>query len=412
MRIPFTDYNVLSDVEVLELAKSNRREKSKQYGVPTDEKLKRVNKADLELAYARDDVIHNGVNLYVLSMMSVDYSYKCANERDLEIMLEFDKNTNMEWILMSTFKHNAIYGDSWEELVRGSKGKKLVSLGKRDPKSMDFMRGTMGEITYNEYNQPAGYVQFLPENWKGNVPDGRLGTQDGKPCIKFNREEIVHHTYMTAEDNLSGIGMVEPQYDLVRIKKNIEKAYGQFIFDSGFPVRVIYIGDKDKHTKVTPADREWALKEMDRLDDDNNAVLPYYMKLEMVGPDAKKFSVDMNYWVDRQVTVIGAPKALVTGSGEDTNRSTLEWQMSLWERKIFSHWKHINESYVNGPFKILAEDYDMEEIPQFEIKDLSLRSMSDFADRLATYSNAGLITPKPWLEETILKLEKLEDDVK
>jgi hypothetical protein len=372
------------------------------------EELKRVDPKKLELAYCRDDVAYNGVNLYVNTLQSVDYEFKAKNPKIVEYMKKWDKTVNFYFSKYSCFKHITIYGNAWGELLWGkTDGVDYLALDFVDPKSMDFLRDNMSNILYDNYGRPSGYCQRIPMNYTKTIPNNRevmSPTLGRAMLIKTN--EMAHFTWNTVGDCINGIGLIEPQYDIIRIKKNVEKAFGQSSFRFGFPTPIIYVGDKEHPAKQEEIDK--IVKDFAEKSEKSVLGYDHRVRVEMMEPKTlPDMTQNLEYYIDRQVTVLGAPKALVTGSGEATNRSTLETQLSMFERNIRMILEKVGNSFEQEVFSILAEKMGWDEIPQIVWTDLSIRSLSDMADRLARYQRAGMMKYTPETENRLRELEGL-----
>ena len=143
-------------------------------------------------------------------------------------------------------------------------------------------------------------------------------------------KRVCHFKLYTIGDKFYGLGLIEPAYKSGIYKKNIEKGQANSIYARGFSPLVAYVGNERR--MATPKDIDGVLKKLVKLNYQQSDAFPDWVKIESIKLNetsmAQSALKDMR---TDQVAALSAPQALVSGSGEATNRSTLSDQRILWE---------------------------------------------------------------------------------
>ena len=186
--------------------------------------------------YLRDDVCYNGVNKLTKLLMSTRMYWDCDDPSDQEYMDSWSENTNFWFKTYEALKNTFIFGVGWHEILYANDDGREVCVGVDviDSKTMDFLRDAEHNIIYDLTGNPAGYVQKVPYNY--DVPaDRQVPSNTGDKAQKFEKEEIAFYTIDNFGGSIDGIGLLEPQYDIVRRKKSLEKANTQSALRRGNP---------------------------------------------------------------------------------------------------------------------------------------------------------------------------------
>jgi len=379
----------------------------------TAEKLKRIDPTELEIIYARDPIVFNGINTIAQTFASTKYSIVAANKRDQRIVDEFLKRTRFKNIMYKVILHTCIYGNAWLELIyaNDAQGRKhLYLLDWIDPKVMDFYKDYQGRILYDKDQQPKAYVQYIdfnipPESLKGK----KIVMQAGKRGIYIPRERIAHFAIHTVGDNPHGIGLIEPIYNIVKISMNIEEGLGQSIYRRGFPIIVARVGD-ERHEPT----QEQIDNVADNLKDvsfKNEFVFPYYYDVQILESKYSfKMEMYLKYFNDMKIAALGLPRAFVTGSGAETNKAVLEKQNLLFERRIKQLQDEISQTFINKVFARMAELENFSNVPKFVWEDINIESMNAKAERLKTYVDSNLLVPDKTIRNIIRRAERLPEE--
>lgn len=378
---------------------------------------KRVSPKDLELVYMREGIVYKWVNLFSESVLASNFRIEASNERDRKIVADFLDSVSFRSLFRRTIRHLLIYGNAFWEIIWNDSKTKIVSVSWLDPKMMDVLRTPMGTVDYDNDGKPKGYVQYLPFNVDiSKVPQERRVSQIPKfqdyqtgHGIKYERDEIIHFTFNEIGSSFWGIGIIEPIYNLILVKQNVEQGYAEAVQRTAFPRIWVQVGDEHFRPTQEQIDDVW--RNLSNLEAKHQFVGPYYYKptiLETKRSD--KITVNLEYFIDQIVAGLGGPKPFITGSGEDTNRATLSDQKLFFERSIKEIQEEMAEIIRNELFTKIAAQYKMSSVPRMIWDEISTESLDSKAERLLIYSKAGLLDPDEKLKKTIRKIERLPLD--
>jgi hypothetical protein len=246
---------------------------------------------------------------------------------------------------------------------------------------------------------------------KTNEPLGYVQTIIGKK-IYFDANEVAHFKlYSIAADEL-GVGLVEPLYKTIQIKMNIEEALGQSIYRIGFPIYVGKVGDKDNPPMASVVDELG--NALNDISYKNAFAFPYYYDLKILeSTGVEKLGEHLTYFVNQIIAGITVPKALLMGSGEGSNRATLDIENMNFERTLRALQSSIS-NMIETEIIPFIPGVKEDELIKIKWNELSPESLDQRAQRLGIYTKFGLLTPGKKLEEQIRRIEnlpKMEDDV-
>lgn len=355
----------------------------------TSSSLERIDKDKLEKIYIHDPVVFNSINLITKTFLSTGYDIVVENSKvkaDLELL---KKNVNFTDLLLEIIEQISIYGNAWIELVKNKKGNKIVDLVPIDPKSMDFQR-EHGDIEYDEQGNPVGYVQ-----------ETKMGEK-----TEFDYDDIAHFKLYTVGDGPRGVGLIEPIYKTSYLKLNIEEGLGNAIYRHGFPLFVAKVGDENH--PPSPDQIQDLGEKLKDISSETEIVIPHYYDLEIVeSKKSEKLQEHLDYYIDQQVTGLGTPKSLVTGSGEGMNRATLDKQMRMFERTFNMVQRVISRDFEEKVFGRMADFQDWKEIPTITWNDLNVENLDSQAERWSKYVKQGLLEIDKDVKEEVRRSEGL-----
>ena len=386
-------------------------------GVKITPEITRVAKVSLELAYVSDPNVFNAINKTVQLIMSAGYNL-VGNEDDVAFFTEFfqkigSRGGELEWdeLFSSIFKHQMIFGDSWVELIPSKRVKnRIVDLDLLDSKRMDYAKDGFNHIVLNSNGNPVGYVQTVPYGYeiqeKVSTPkEVSLGADQSF----FPPEKIGHFKLYTVGDGFYPVGLIEPSYDSVRRKAHLESAHANSFKKNGFPRILVTAGDETHH--VTEAQLRKALTNIKDLDNLGVIGVQEWVKVTMLEPKGfEALLPHLNYYIEQITTGMGLPRALMTGSGGEANRRTLERQEALTKmtlKDIISRTIKVLEKQVIAP----VAKSNGKGLVKIVWGEMLTEVLDDRARRLGIYAKNRLITPDQKLEAQIRADEGLPEAV-
>jgi hypothetical protein len=277
---------------------------------------------------------------------------------------------------------------------------------------MDIARvGTQNQAALDKYGRPLGYTMKIPYGMtvvqKDKVPEG-VSLAGQKLFLK--PERIAQFKLYTFGDGFIGIGLIEPAYKSVVRKLNIEEAHSNYLYNTGFAPRLGYVGDINH--EPTPQQVDNMLNQLKDLTYKQNMAMAYYNKVELLEPKkTDTLQSNVQFLQSQQVAASGMPQALVTGSGEETNRQTLTNQQIFFEYGL----KDITNRFCNTIRKqiferaIVLKFGEGHDIPRIVWNKISTAEQNDKANRLVNYVREGMINPlDPSLRRYIEESENLK----
>ena len=380
-----------------------------------EEEIKRVSPLDLETIYIREGMVYNWINKFVESFLSSDFRINTSNTRERRIMEDFLRASDFRNLLKTTVAHMLIYGNAfWEKITND--GPKILAVTWIDPKSMDVKRTSMGKIIYDMDGKPTAYVQYVKWNVDtSKVPKERLiqqqpmfSYQSGKGIL-LKREEIVHFTLNTVGDSWWGVGLIEPIYNIVRVKQNAEAGYAEAIQRVAYPRIWVRIGDEQHPPTQEQIDDVW--NQLKGLETKHQFVTPYYYNPQILeSKRVERLAQNLKYFSDQIVAGLGGPKPFITGLGTDTNKATLNDQKILFERQLKALQEQISHTIMKNVFADIAKQYRFRSVPVLVWEEISTESLDSKADRLVKYVNSGLLIPDKEIRNIVRRSERLPEE--
>jgi len=371
---------------------------------------------ELERAYRKDSICFNAINKHVQMIMSAGYELT-GEENSVKQFGDFFENVGdvgeditFDEIFEAIYKYQMIYGNAFVELVFNKKMDRIVDLTLADPKRMDYAKTSDGKIALNKYGKPIGYILKLP--W-GVTAEGDKIPEEYKSKVSKDAnqifmlpERICHFRLYTVGDRFYGIGLIEPAYKSVVRKMNIEEAQTNSIYSRGtYPV-IAYVGDPTH--EPTPQDIDAVLKNLVKLKHDRYMAFQNWVKVEPL--EVKQSDVvdqTLDYLRLNQTASLGMPMAFATGTGENTNRATLNNQQRFLEFTLNDIVKKTLSTFRKYILKRISFYNRIKEIPKIKWGDIGAEEINEKSERLARYIKSGALKPED-ITRFIKKSEGLE----
>ena len=159
---------------------------------------------------------------------------------------------------------------------------------------------------------------------------------------------------------------------------------------------ITYCGDKDHPPTTTGMAKIHSTTK--RFHYKSNVTLPYYNKMDFPTPRVEGIPTNLDYFVNMQIAAIGVAKAVVLGTGEGTNRATLEQLTEEGAKNIAAIHRSICAGFKKRIVPRMIEMGQLKDEVTIEFEPVSSE------DKLATVASvvdmvsAGVITPDGELE--------------
>ena len=375
--------------------------------------IQRVSLPSLELCYATDAITFNYINKPTQAIMSAGY-YLEGKESSVNFFEDFfdrigSKGGDLEFhdLLEGFFKHQFIFGKAFCEKIPSARDpKRIVDLDLIDPKTIDYAKDQYHNIVLDQYGNSVGFVQTLPYSYSVSqsiVPPTNVLLE---PQQKFvPPERIAQFKFYTMGDNFYPIGLIEPAYAEIIRKRNTSSAWNNSINRNGFPRLEVIFGDENHEPTEEMIQR--GLEKIRNLDSMSVFAHPYYIKTQMVEAKApEKLQGFLEYHTSEAVAASGQPNSLITGAGQNTNKSILNSQIAFAKMGLSENVNKTMDSFYKQIIKPIAE-YEKIEPVRIVWNKLAMEELDAKASRLQNYVSAGLLTPDDVIEDLIRKSEGL-----
>lgn len=375
--------------------------------------IRRIPKQSLELVYLTEPTIFNGINKIAQLIMAVGY-HLIGDDESVKFFTKFfdgigSNGGELEWneLLSAIFRQQFIYGEAWTELIPAENDRsRIVDLGLIDPKKMDYAKDGNEEIILDGDQNPVGYVETLPYGFSVNGihnPPETVSLESHQ--IFFPPETIAHYKLYTVGDLFYGIGLIEPCYDTAIRKIDLEKALANSVRRDGFPLKYAKVGNE----RFIPTDEvlQKTVEKLKGMDYRDVVVYPDWIEFGYVqSKSPEKLQEHLNYYTEEITTCMGMPKAIITGVGEATNRSTLNRQEAV-AKQTLKDFVRRTLRVINK--KIIVPVAESNNVTPVKIVwgEISIEDLNGKADRLSSYVKSGLLTADPDTEDLIRALEDL-----
>jgi hypothetical protein len=226
---------------------------------------------------------------------------------------------------------------------------------------VDFKRTNL-TIELDKFGDPKEYIYYK-----------------GSETITFKSHEIIHFKINKVADSFWGIGVIEPLYDIIKIKKNIELGLGEALWRIGFPWVVIKIGDDQNEPSQAQLNEE--ASNFADVSTRNGLVIPYFYDIQFIeSRTLENAGRYFDYYCGQIIAGTAVPRSILMGIGDDSNRSTARAQQENFAITISSLQSLIAEKLQGKVFSQLTTspaDLVFEEVIADEPLDRSRRDEID-----------------------------------
>jgi hypothetical protein len=372
---------------------------------------------DLEKLYYMEPLLFAGVNFYVNQAVSAGLEVEAQDKKVEAYVRDWIERVNLVDKLEKVMQDMCIYGNAFLELVWDRKRTEIVDLAIIDPKSIDFIRDRDNLPLVDAIGRPVGYIQKVPEE----KPEYRQLLQDIVTAkgvsmeqvsfevtgIPFAAEDLAHFRLYILSDTLMGVGLIEPLYDTVILKLQVEEALGHGLQKSGFPLFVAKLGKEGIHEPTEAEIKTFEEKVMSQIDEARDLVVPYYYDIDILGVSKiEKLKEYLDYFVDLIASGLSIPHSILL-RGERIGSTVADVQADNAERKLKAFQAKLISITREQILEPLIRAAGFKEVPRLRFKPTSSIFMRRKADRLGILARAGLLTPDRDLEAYIRSLEDL-----
>jgi len=387
--------------------------------LPTEERFRRKDRALLEKFYYFEPLLFEGINFFAEQVVGQGYEIVSKDPEAKSLVEDFCRTNNLLWLLQRVQLDLGKFGNSFLERLYDQQNK-FAGLGYLDAVNMDFIRDRFNKVI-TDGGKPIGYILKMTltgeevqraerelrrifTKYKKNFADRDI-TQQGIP---FDREDVVHFKLYPLSDSEMGVGFIEPLYDTVFLKLEIEEALGRGLKRVGQPLLIATVKPEEEGREVSEEKvKRFSEEIMSGIHEATDVTLSDKFELEYLEPtkiaQSKEF---LDYFAEIIAAGLGIPYSYLL-AGKTVGSKVAEEQMNVLIAKIRFFQTNLADSLKEQVFRKLIEEAGLKEVPEIRFKLASPALLGDRARRLQAYSRAGLVVPDKTLEEWIRKEEGL-----
>lgn len=293
-----------------------------------------------------------------------------------------------------------IGGNGWFENIFNGKDQ-LIDIAYVDFRLMDFKRDSSGNV---EEDDEGNVKEYEFESWSGD-----------KKVI--SQKKIVHFPLFGWGNELA-YGFVEPLYRVIYDKLNARHGFSQAGWRAGFPLYVVYVGDKPEAGypghKPNQDIVDKISNEFENVQVKHKFVMPYWTKVDQLNPPEIELTPLLEYFDVRITGGFGVPIDIALGGSGKSNKATLEISVTRdLDRRIDSIQNKLAFKLQNEifPYVCTQNGISVDKTPRVMWKETTPMDLNRAAKRRFEYIQIGILKPED-LREIVMKEEGLRYDEK
>lgn len=362
--------------------------------------LARTPKAELERLYFKDAQTFKIVNKYKRLLLQAGYRVVADNKTNQKQYDNFFEDIGQIGLhyklkqLMERIIHDCtLYGHAYIERIYDESGNYIVDLKPVDAKLMDYVRDMKYVIMTDLQQNPLGYTMYV-----GYYSDaiGDMYPQGARviPGFIFLRTERIANIIINPIGNgFEGIGLIEPAYDQITRKMNIEKSASNAIYNSADSLIYAVVGNEQRNPSTQLMNA--TLTTLKNLTTNKRAVFAHPTELNTLQVEqSPQVNEMLKYLRTDQAAAAGMSLSMAIGTGESNNKSTMNT-----ERRDFNTDANAVAGTIADQFssKILDVIYKVNGYGSKAVmiwNNVSMDDRSDMIPMLKTLSDMGSITSR------------------
>lgn len=424
---------ILSSTDSFELQLDSSTTSGSPLGIKQTPTRLRVPMSELELTYLKNPVIFNGINKIIQTLMSSPHHLQGGSPKGLKFFQEFTENigwvgNTITWeeLLSDNLKFECIYGWSWVENILEEKTGNIVDWDLLDPKRMDYLKENSNssyeidptknknKVLLDKFGRPLGYTMNLDIDYKSSQDPAAIPEPLRKYVtnnqVYFSPDRICLFKLFRVGDSLYPVGLVEPIYQDSLQKLNSQDAATNNIARHGTPLLIATLGDTNH--EPNPEQTQSILTKLKELNSKSELAIPYYYDIKYLESNSlEKIEKQLLYHQNNEIAGMGIPKPYALGSGEATNRATLNNQDHLFQLSLKNIVDKTTASIKRFMFAPLAKQngFKTKDIPVMRWDATGAEEVDRKIRRILEYVKNKIITPED-AKKIIAHLESYDQD--
>lgn len=359
---------------------------------------------ELEWAFLNETIIFNSINKQTQMIMQAGWSFrfekdetKRAYEAFLEGLGEFSSLSSMNNFFTLTFHNALIYGHSYFEIIyqKPKSMKNPIDLQPMDPKIVDYARDRAGTTVLNEKGKPVGYTYELGRGAKKNSDEIPKGVSVNPTQMFLKRDRILHIPLIEFGNGLHAVGLIESAITSAKRKHKVDEAQTTTVVTKASNPIIDYVGDENNYPTRDMIQK--ATENLSQMKHNRFFAVPHWHNIKPLEISQSDVVPEVIKALKHDISAsLGVPLTISLGSGEETNRSTLESHLRFLETSLKFYVNSILEHIRNQIFTKISQHRGVKEIPKVVWKDIDVESKNAKADRLTSYTTGkvGILNPE------------------
>jgi len=362
--------------------------------------LARVPRAELERLYIQDAQAFKIINTYKQLLLQAGYRIVSDNKTNQKQYDTFFENLGRIGLhyklepLIERIVHDCVlYGHAYVERVYDERGRYLLDLKPIDAKLMDYVRDMKYVIMTDLGQNPLGYTMYTGYYTDAISDMYPQGSRVIPGYIFLRPERIAHFILNPFGNGFEGIGLVEPAYNQITRKMNIEKTASNAIFNAADSLIYAIVGDANRSPSVQLMNS--TLTTLKNWTTNRRAVYPYPTTVGTL-PVEQSAQVQelLKYLRTDQAAAGGMSLSMAIGTGESNNKSTMNTERRDFNVKANAVWRSIANQFTSKILDVLYEVNKYGSKAIMKVNNVSIDDRSDMIPMLKTLSDMGSITPR------------------
>ena len=365
------------------------------YDVAIDNR--RVKRLDLEALYQQDAQTYKIVNTYKQLIIQAGYRIVSDNTTNQKQYDEFfgqigkiGMHYKLDQLLARIIHDCVLYGYAYVERVYDETGTFIVDLKPVDAKLMDYVRDMKYMLMTNEEQNPLGYVMNV-SYYSDAIGDPYPQGARVLPSYIFLRpERIACFLIGDFGHGFEGMGLVEPAYNQIKRKIEIEKAASNAIFNAADSLIYGVVGN-DTKSPSNPL-MNATLDTLKNFTTNKRAVFAYPTEIKTVpveqSPQVRDF---LKYLREEQAAAAGMSYSLALGTGEANNKSTMNTERRDFNTKLNAIARTISEQFDSKILDALKRVNNYGSDAKLKFNNVSTDDKADTIDQLMNLQKMGAL---------------------
>jgi len=283
--------------------------------------------------YEGEYSVFASVNITAWNTVMVGHSLSSQDKNALELIQTHVNKLDLDSVLLDAVNFALVYGDSFIEIVRNSKGE-ITQLKNVNPITMN--------IDFDEFGTVKGFYQKI----------------EGRDMPPLKPEDIIHIKLFSRPDSPYGISLIQPSLPTISRKMAADEAISNAIVRHGTTKYVVKVGDKETIPPVSVFNQ--IKEEFEDIGSMNEFIIPGVIEISTI--DEKGVPGVEEYFNYFQTQVIIGMLTLeeALGMGAGSTEATAKIKEIMYERMIKSFQLKISNQVRKDLFNYILESNGFE----------------------------------------------------